>query len=253
MQKQQPKRPTCRAQNAVSWTFFVRLLSIFLMTNGSGMQWSYGELVTEYQPNAGNCLGILPQTGQRDTTRQQLTGKKGCDTKEWIFRSKSNLLVKLPRLKDLHGGNMGHLYTKGKKGAWKLLLHAKRKKNPWRTKRAWTSEYCQKSDRVWGNWPTAAVPSSLDFCFQFDFRLIWARPNIFIPFLVYLNFLWSSSARSGFLLVFVLTAGSHFPHQQLKASRQIHCMCLSPGWTPQSQHGHVLEQKLGNHQISSLW
>lgn len=98
------------------------------MTNGSGMQWSYGELVTEYQPNAGNCLGTLPQTGQHDTTRQQLTGKKGCDAKEWIFRSRSNLLVKLPRLKDLRGGSMGHLYTKGKKGAWKLLLHAIGKK-----------------------------------------------------------------------------------------------------------------------------
>lgn len=34
---------------------FLRLLSIFLMTNSSGMQWSYGELVTEYEPNSENC------------------------------------------------------------------------------------------------------------------------------------------------------------------------------------------------------
>lgn len=86
---------------------FLRLLSIFLMTNSSGMQWSYRELVTEYQPNSENCLVTLPQAGQRDMTRQQLTGKEGCDAEEWIFRNKSNLLVKLPSLKDLCRGHKG--------------------------------------------------------------------------------------------------------------------------------------------------
>lgn len=107
---------------------FVRLLSIFLMTNGSGMQWSSRELVTEYRPNSGNCFGTLPKPGQRDITRQQLTGKEGCDAKEWNFRSKSHLVVKLPRLKDLCVGNMGHLCTKGKKVTWKLAIAYNRKK-----------------------------------------------------------------------------------------------------------------------------
>jgi len=67
----------------------------------------------------------LPQPGQRGSTRQLLTGKEGCGAKEWIFKSKNNLLVKLPRLKDLgEGGNTGHLYVKGKRVTWKLLLYA---------------------------------------------------------------------------------------------------------------------------------
>lgn len=42
-------------------------------------------------------------------TRQQLTGKEGCDAEEWIFKNQSYLLVELPSLKDLCRGHMGGL------------------------------------------------------------------------------------------------------------------------------------------------
>lgn len=126
---------------------FRRLLSI-LMTNDAGMQWVNGELLTEYQPSSRNCFGTLPHPGHRDTTGEQLTGKEVCDAKEWIFRSKNHLLVKLPTLKDLCRGNMGHLYIRGKKCHLEIASARNRKKS------TRTSEHCQKWDRVWGNWLT---------------------------------------------------------------------------------------------------